>query len=184
MDNDNKVAIIGDGFITELIVSASFKQLNINPYNFYIYSEDAPRLMELRGSYGVNVIKDLKNLSDIKSVLLALYPRQINKLLPEIKKFVAKDALVFSWIYGLNISELKKFFPTQPIIRGVFTPVVVSGHGVFSYYLGAVNSVEIKNFVESLLERLGKIIKVNSEDDIPELLEQLGLKVRAVKLTK
>lgn len=173
MENDNKIALIGDGFITELIVSSSFKQLNINPYNYYVYSEDAPRLTELRESYGVNILKNLENLSDFEHIILALYPNQTNKILPKIKKFVPKDARIFSWIYGLNISELKKFFPTQSVIRGVFTPVLISGYGVFSYFLGNVNSVEVKNFVETLLERLGKTIKVNSEDELNTIGEIL-----------
>lgn len=56
-----------------------------------------------------------------------------------------------------------------------------------------IPSCAVRNELESLIGKVAILeltknrviaIKVNSEDDIPELLEQLGLKVRAVKLTK
>jgi len=56
-----------------------------------------------------------------------------------------------------------------------------------------VPSCAVRNELESMIGKVAILeltknrviaIKVNSEDDIPELLEQLGLKVRAVKLTK
>lgn len=56
-----------------------------------------------------------------------------------------------------------------------------------------VPSRAVRNELESMIGKVAILeltknrviaIKVNSEDDIPELLEQLGLKVRAVKLNK
>ena len=162
---DQKIAIIGNNFLTELIVSASYKHFQSNTSNFYVYGEDEEDLKEIRENYGVHLVKNLAELSEIKFVVLALNYDQV-KILQEIKNFVTEDALIVSWIYNFSIAELTKFFPTQSIIRGVFTPIVISGSGIFSYCVGKVNAKDSENFAEFFFSNLGKIIKVKSEKEL------------------
>ena len=49
-----KVAIIGDNFLTELMISASYKHFQSNASNFYVYGEDEEHLKEIRENYGVH----------------------------------------------------------------------------------------------------------------------------------
>ena len=171
---ERKVAIIGNNFLTELIITASYKHSKSDTSNFYVYGEDEEHLKKISENYGVHLIKNLDELSEIKFVVLALNYDHATKILQRIKNFISKDTLVVSWIYNFSISEIIKFFPVQSIIRGVFTPIVISGSGIFSYCVGKVNAKDSESFAEFFFSNLGKIIKVKSEKEL-EIISKIIL---------
>ena len=91
------------------------------------------------------------------------------------------------YIHGDVISEEKTMW---------INPTVIQNVTYVDYTQKATDPAEypttaVRNELESMIGKVAVLeltknrviaIKVNSEDDIPKLLEQLGLKVRAVKL--
>lgn len=173
MTNNHKTAIIGDNFLTELLISTSYKHFQSNTANFYVYGKDEQHLNSIRENYGVHLVKDLNDLSKVNAVVLTLETKDATKILQEIKNFVQKDTLIVSFVYNFQISELTKYFPVQSIIRVVFTPIVISGSGIFSYFVGKVNSVDAESVAQLFFSNFGKIIKVNSEKELETIGEIL-----------
>ena len=168
--SDNFIrAMLGDGFLPELILSTLAKNTKENPAIFYVFGNDESRLNELRENYNVNVSGNFEELRRAKVILTAFYPHEAQQFLSEAKQFVQPDALIISSTYGINLAELTKYFPSNPIIRIMFTPVIIGGAGIIAYFVNDVNPTDTKNFAEFVFGAFGKTIKVNSEKELEDM---------------
>ena len=172
MAEDSIRAIIGDGLLTELMISTAVKQSNINPAVFYVYSKDENRRKQLREQYNVHTMDNLNELSKAEVVVLALYPDEAEQIVNQIKNKVADDALIISNVYGMSIAKLEKYFPKQAVIRITTTPFIVSGAGLCSYVVGSVHKTDGEVIAQMMLSNIGKIIKVKSEKEF-ELINEI-----------
>ena len=159
-------AIIGDGIPTELLITSALKQLDANPVEVYVFSKNEIRRRELSQRYGVKTFENPQLLSKAQIVTIAIFPDEFQKIIPQIKDFVAKDALIVSMVYGLTISELEKIFPNRPVIRVIANPFMISGVGTCAYTTGSINSADADGIAQMILSAFGKIIKVNTEEEL------------------
>lgn len=118
-------------------------------------------------------------------------PEDVEKKLQKLvdRGFETLDSAIRVWrkIYGAKLSEEKSMWINPTVIKKVtyrdYTKSDNSNmdikdklrYGYESTHVGKIAILELTKDREI-------VIKVNSEDDIPKLLEQLGLKVRAVNL--
>lgn len=166
MDSNFVRAIVGDGLLTELIISTAFKQANVDPSIFHVFSEDSTRLEELRKQYGVRTFENLGELSNAQAVILALLPDEADHMIGLIKNIIPSDAMIMSALFDWRISKLEEHFPTQTIIRATFTPLVVSGYGIYAYVVGKKQSADAESFAQFVLSNLGTVLKVKSEEEL------------------
>lgn len=167
-------AVIGDGFLAELIVSTAATQAGVAPSDFYIYSQNYQRRRELMENYNVNTFEDLKELSRAKVVVLALPAAEATKILARIKLFVAPNALVTSMVHGLKLETLENYFPNRTVVRVAITTFVINGDGACSYVVGSVNSQEVDGIANFLLSKIGKVFRAADEQEF-ELLQEMFL---------
>lgn len=162
-------AMIGDGFLPELIISTFAKKTKADSSSLYVFGNDESRLNELRENYNVNTSNNFEELRRAKIIVTAFYPHETQQFLSAAKKFVQPDALIISSTYGVNLAELTKYFPANPIIRIMFTPVIIGGAGIIAYFVNNVNPADTKNFAEFVFSAFGKTIKVNSEKELEDI---------------
>ena len=124
------------------------------------------RHKEFKDRYGVNTFDNPNLFSKAKIVMLAIFPNEIQKIIPMIKDSLAEDALIVSAVYGLTISELENNFPGRPVVRVVTNPFVISGAGTCAYTTGSVKSTDVESIAQIVLSALGKIIKVDTEQEL------------------
>ena len=168
MINDKVRGFIGDGLITEVILSAAGKQAGVNPAEIYVICKSKERCVELREQYNVRAVVDAEEfLSRVEILALALpFDANVERELSGINEKIPSDTLIISCMYGLQISTLEKYFPGHPVIRFVMNPMIVAGAGVCAYAVGSVNPADSENISQFFLKIVGRTIKVASEAEL------------------
>ena len=167
-------AIIGDGFLAELIISVAATQTGENTSDFYIYSQNYQRRKELAENYNVHTFEELKDLTRAKVVILAVPLDEATKVLARIQFFVAPNAIVTSIVHGLKLETLEKFLPNRTIVRIALTSFVINGDGVCTYVVGSVGSNEIDSLANAMLSKIGKVFRADDEQEF-ELISEMFL---------
>lgn len=163
--------IIGDSFVTEIILTAVAKQIGEDTSDVYIYCKSDERRKYFREQYNVNAVVDADEfLSNVKVLVLAFSAD--DNFANELENFSEKiphDTLIISYVNGMKISALEKIFPNHAIIRAVMSPMIVSGAGIGAYVVGSVSSVDSESLAQFVMSQLGKVIKVSSEDEFEKV---------------
>ena len=163
--------IIGDSFVTEIILTAVAKQIGEDTSDVYIYCKSDERRKYFREQYNVNAVVDADEfLSNVKILVLAFSAD--DDFANELENFSEKiphDTLIISYVNGMKISALEKIFPNHAIIRAVMSPMIVSGAGIGAYVVGSVSSVDSESLAQFVMSQLGKVIKVSSEDEFEKV---------------
>ena len=163
--------IIGDSFVTEIILTAVAKQIGEDTSDVYIYCKSDERRKYFREQYNVNAVVDADEfLSNVKILVLAFSAD--DDFANELENFSEKiphDTLIISYVNGMKISALEKIFPNHAIIRAVMSPMIVSGAGIGAYVVGSVSSIDSESLAQFVMSQLGKVIKVSSEDEFEKV---------------
>ena len=164
--------IIGDSFVTEIILTAVHRlKIGGDTSDVYIYCKSDERRKYFREQYNVNAVVDADEfLSNVKVLVLAFSAD--DNFANELENFSEKiphDTLIISYVNGMKISALEKIFPNHAIIRAVMSPMIVSGAGIGAYVVGSVSSVDSESLAQFVMSQLGKVIKVSSEDEFEKV---------------
>ena len=168
MADDVVKGIIGDGIITELILTAIAKQTGKNPADMYITCKTEERCNQLRDQYNANAVIDaMEFLPEVKLLIIALpMGENIEYELVKINKKIPKDTLIVSCTYALTIKMLEKYFPNHPVIRTMMNPMILIGTGMCIYTVGSVKSANSEIMAKLFLSQFGKTIKMSSDEEL------------------
>ncbi|MBO4402045.1 MAG: NAD(P)-binding domain-containing protein [Selenomonadaceae bacterium] len=168
MADDFVRGIIGDGFGTEILLTALGKQVGVNPSEMYVACRSQKRCIQLREQYNARAVVDaMEFLPDVKILILALQvDDDADKMLDGLNKKIPADALIISCTYGMKIKTVEKYFPAHPVIRLIMNPMIVTGAGVCAYAVGSVDSTDSENIAQFLLNSIGETIKTSSEAEL------------------
>ena len=159
--------IIGDGFLTEVILTAFTRQIGGSFSDTYVYCKTSRRCQELLEQYNVRAVQNpMVFVPPAKILILAIELEEANQLLPQITDKVADDVILISVVQGLKIAEIEKYFPGKAVIRLILNPWIISGVGVSSYFVGSVRSEETANIAKALLLSMGEIVEADSEKEL------------------
>lgn len=173
MAEDFVRGIIGDGFITEIILTALGKQIGVNPSEMYVACRTEKRCIQLREHYNARAVPDaMEFLPDVKILILALkIDDDADKMLDGLNKKIPADALIISCTPALRIKTIEQFFPAHPVIRIIMNPMIVTGSGTCAYAVGSVDLADSENIAQFLLNSLGETIKTSSEAELENVGE-------------
>ncbi len=160
--------IIGDGFITELILAAFTRQVGRNPADMYVACKTEERCTQFRDYYNANAVTDpMVFLPKVKILVIALpMGENIESELIGIDKKIPKDTLIVSCTYALTIEMLEKYFPGHPVIRTILNQMILVGEGMCIYAVGSVKSANAEMMAKLFLSQLGKTVKMSSDKEI------------------
>ena len=168
MADDVIKGIIGDGIITELILTAITKQIGKNPADYYVACKTQESCKQFRDHYNANAVIDpMEFLPKVKILVIALpIGENIESELIKINKKIPKDTLVVSCTYALTIKMLEEYFPNHPVIRTIMNPMILIGEGICIYTVGSVKSANSEIMAKLFLSQLGKTIKMSSDEEL------------------
>ncbi|WP_103223829.1 pyrroline-5-carboxylate reductase [Roseibium marinum] len=116
--------------------------------------------------YGIRHVAAVPDDLSAGIVLVAVKPQMMDDVLPALKSAVAPDTLVLSIAAGTPVAKFESVFGTVPVCRCMpNTPAMVK-RGVTAVYPTAAVSEESKNDVTRLLSAIGKVVWLDSEDQI------------------
>ena len=167
--------IIGDGFLTEVILTAFMRQIGISPEDTYVLAKTSGRCQELLENYNVHAVQNsMVFVPPAKLIVIAVELEDAPRIMKQISDKVSEDAIIISVVQGLKLSQIESFFPDHMVIRMLMNPWIVNGYGVSTYVVGEYNSEEAENIASAILSSLGETIKVDSEDEL-EIIGELIL---------
>ncbi len=126
-------------------------------------SDEMEALLKQHGVRHVTAVPD-----DLSAgiVLIAIKPQLMDLVLPGLKSAVAPDTLVLSVAAGTPISKFEAVFGSVPTCRCMpNTPAMVK-RGITAVYPTAIVTEAQKADVTKLLSAVGKVIWLDSEDQI------------------
>ncbi len=104
MNDQTKFAIIGAGAMGEAIIAGLLRQKLTSPENIHASEPRPERCNELISNYGIKTsTQNVQVLADADVVVLAVKPQILDKVLKELKGFIASEAVVISIIAGATI---------------------------------------------------------------------------------
>ena len=167
MPGDFIKGIIGDGYLTEIILTAFMRQIKITPDDTYVLAKTSGRCQELLEQYNVHAVQNpMIFVPPAQLLILACEIEESDELMKEIAHKMARDVLIISVVPNLKLSAIEKYFKNNMVIRLIMNPWVVSGYGVSTYIVGNNRSEEAKNIARAILTSLGETIEVESEDEL------------------
>lgn len=167
--------IIGDGFLTEVILTAFMRQIGISPEDTYVLAKTSGRCQELLENYNVHAVQNsMVFVPPAKMIIITVELEDAPRIMKQISDKVSEDAIIVSVVQGLRLSQIESFFPEHMVIRMMMNPWIVNGYGVSTYVVGEYKAEEAANIANSILSSLGETIKVDSEDEL-EIVGELIL---------
>lgn len=129
-----------------------------------------PRLSEemdaLLKKYGIRHVAAVPADLSAAIVLIAVKPQMMDQVLPGLKTAVAADTLVLSVAAGTTVAKFQSVFGDVPICRCMpNTPAMVK-RGITAVYPTSLVSEAQKADVTRLLSAVGKVVWLDSEDQI------------------
>ncbi len=112
--------------------------------------------------------------SGLKMCLLAIKPQLFTKVGPELAEALPKDVLVVSIMAGIKLKGLTDVFGDRPIIRAMPNLPAAYGVGITGYVCGEGVTQAHREFAEPRLRAIGKVVQVESEDEIDMLTAVSG----------
>ena len=159
--------IIGDGYLTEIILTAFTRQIGISPNDTYVLASTSGRCQELLEQFNVHAVQNsMVFVPPAKMIILAVEPNDAREIMRQIANKVSDDVLIISVVQGLKLREIEGYFPDKTVIRMIINPWVISGHGVSTYIVGKNHSEEAGNIARALLTSLGEMVEVDSEEEL------------------
>lgn len=165
--------VIGDSFVTELILTAIAKKFSESAADVYIYCRSEERSKYFREQYNARAVVNADEFLPKVKVLVLTFNAddEFENELDDIAKKIPRDTLIISYVYGMKVATIEKYFPGHPIIRVVMSPMMIAGAGVGAYVVGSVSSADAESLAQFAMSQFGKVIKVSSENELEKVAD-------------
>ena len=162
MMND-KIGFIGAGNMGEALIKGILKAKLLSSQKVYASDIRETRRKQLQKAYGIKTFKDnLKLVSQVNIIILAVKPQNMEDLLGEIAPSIDKKHLVVSIAAGITTSHiLKRLNDTISVIRIMPNTPALIQEGASALSMGKhANKSDLKR-VQKLFESVGKTVVVD-----------------------
>ena len=174
IENEDALAIIGGGNMGGAIIEGLIRSGWI-PQKILVCNHNEKRNLFLHEKYGVTVSKDNKDaLNWGGNIIVAVKPFVLKKVLRDLGGGVTDNHIITSIVAGVDLDTISSFFSTKPVLVRAMpnTPCSIN-KGVVGLY--ATNIADgIKEKLESMWNKLGYALWVQSEDDLDVVTALFG----------
>ncbi len=169
------IAIIGTGKMGEALLSGLLRA-GRPPSALVAAVRRDDRAAELRERYGVLVTDAASAAKMADTLLLAVKPQDMNRLLEEIASAVAADRLVVSVAAGITTAFIERRLAGEiPVIRVMSNTPVLVDEAMSVISAGAYAGEEHLCLAEELLRPVGKVLRIpESQQDAATALSGSG----------
>jgi pyrroline-5-carboxylate reductase len=129
---NRRVAFIGGGHITEIIVGALMRKGTLSAENLIVSDPRAERLEHLHRKYGVATANRNPAAADFGDyVFVNVRPNVVNSVIEELRQTpLSKEKVIISLAAGVPISKYRPLGDTVPVIRALPNPPSQIGMGI------------------------------------------------------
>jgi pyrroline-5-carboxylate reductase len=134
------------------------------------------RAAELREGYGVAVLSAEEAAKNASTLVIAVKPQDMVRMLEEIAPFVSSSQLVISVAAGITTSFIERRFPVEvPVVRVMSNTPVLVDEAMSVISAGAFASEPHLRLAEELLRPVGKVLRIpESQQDAATALSGSG----------
>jgi pyrroline-5-carboxylate reductase len=169
------IAILGAGKMGEALLSGLLRA-GRPPLDVAVVVRRADRGEELREAYGVPVLTAEEAAKDASTLVIAVKPQDMARMLDEIAPFVSASQLVISVAAGITTSFIEGRFPVEvPVVRVMSNTPVLVDEAMSVISAGAYASEPHLRRAEELLRPVGKVLRIpESQQDAATALSGSG----------
>lgn len=156
------IGFIGAGNMGGAIIGGIIKNNLIASDNIFVYDKNKISADKISRDFKVNVLTDVKDISNSDIIILAVKPDVIYSVIDNIKKYITNDKIIVSIAAGQSIKKLSDAFgnDTYKIVRVMPNTPALVGEGMSAISLNQeMQKPENKETVSDILrifESFGK----------------------------
>ena len=154
------IAILGTGKMGEALLSGLLRA-GRPPSEVAVVVRREARADELRAAYGVPVVSAEEAAKNAATLVVAVKPQDIGRILDEIAALVNASQLVISVAAGITTSFIEQRFPVEvPVVRVTTNTPLLVNEGMSVISAGSFASQAQLEIAEELLSPVGAVIRI------------------------
>lgn len=165
-----KVGFLGAGNMAQAMIKGLVEG-GFPAKNIYASNRSDGKLHKLAETYSINPVfsnEELVDTCDI--VILAMKPQDLMTALEPVTRAFDEHKKVISVAAGVRMDQLEKVTHGARLARVMPNTPSLIGRGVIGYLINDDEDSALESTVEDLFEPLGRVIKVNDEDQFEALM--------------
>ncbi len=158
---NKKIGIIGCGNMGGTIAKGLIRNKLFNKQNVMICDKDKKKLAQVRKEIRVKSIcpsNELVKKADI--IILAVKPKDFNRILQKISKTVGTRKLVISVAAGISTSHIEYYLGHTPVVRVMPNLAVIVSTGMSAICKGRFARKQHLALTEKVFRSIGKTVVV------------------------
>lgn len=165
-----KIGFLGAGNMAQAMIKGLIEG-GIPAKNIFASNRSEGKLHKLVETYKINPAsgnEELVDSSDI--VILAVKPQDLLTALEPVTRAFEENKVVISIAAGIRMEKLERYIQGARLARVMPNTPSLIGRGVIGYLLNEDSDDALESTVEDLFAPLGRVIKVNDEDQFEALM--------------
>jgi pyrroline-5-carboxylate reductase len=169
------IAILGAGKMGEALLSGLLRA-GRSPADVAVVVRREARGEELRAVYGVPVVSAAEAAKNASTLVVAVKPQDMGRMLDEIAGLVTTSQLVISVAAGITTAFIEQRFPVEvPVVRVMSNTPVLVDEAMSVISAGAFASEPHLRMAEEMLSPVGKVLRIpESQQDAATALSGSG----------
>lgn len=158
---NKKIGIIGCGNMGGTIAKGLVQSRLFKKQNIFICDKDKKKVAQLRKGIKVKVIcpsNELAKKADI--IILAVKPKDFDRILQKISRIVGTDKLVISVAAGISTGHIEYYLGHAPVVRVMPNLAVIVATGMSAVCRGKFAKKQHLALTEKIFRSIGKTVVV------------------------
>ena len=157
---ERMIAILGTGKMGEALLSGLLRA-GRSPSDVAVVVRREARADELRAAYGVPVVTAEEAAKSAATLVVAVKPQDMGRMLDQVAGLVTASQLVISVAAGITTSFIEQRFPVQvPVVRVTTNTPVLVDEAMSLISAGSFASESHLRIAEEMLIPVGKVQRI------------------------
>ena len=154
------IAILGTGKMGEALLSGLLRAGRA-PSDVAVVVRREARGDELRAAYGVTVVTAEEAAKSAATLVVAVKPQDMGRMLDQVAGLVTGSQLVISVAAGITTAFVEQRFPVEvPVVRVTTNTPLLVNEGMSVLSAGSFASQAHLRIAEEMLSPVGKVIRI------------------------
>ena len=170
------IAVLGAGQMGEALISGLLRAGVVAPDGIIAAARRSDRADQLREAYGITVLTAAEAAERADTLVVAVKPQDMGRLLEEISPKVTSSTLVISVAAGITTAFIERKLPSDvPVVRVMSNTPVLVDEAMSVISAGPHATEEHLRRAEQLLRPVGKVLRIpESQQDAATALSGSG----------
>ncbi len=170
------IAVLGAGQMGEALISGLLRAGVVAPDQIIAAARRSGRADQLRETYGIAVMTAAEAAERAETLVIAVKPQDMGKLLEEISPKITPATLVISVAAGITTAFIERKLPSEvPVVRVMSNTPVLVDEAMSVISPGPHATEEHLRRAEELLRPVGKVLRIpESQQDAATALSGSG----------